>query len=188
MPLIFITGGVRSGKSAFAEQLVLKQGELNGGRLVYLATGVATDDEMQKRIQRHQHDRHVSEKRWHTIEAPYDIVGALASFHFRDIVLWDCVTTWLTNCFYEGFDRGQPCIEQKGCVERKIALMKEAVMGALQKNVMLVVVSNEVLDEPAAPFEEVVQYRKYLGELHQWFVALASEVYELDYSIAKKWK
>ena len=46
--LTFISGGVRSGKSAYAEKLlVVNEARENRGRLVYIASGIATDPEMQ---------------------------------------------------------------------------------------------------------------------------------------------
>ena len=49
----FITGGARSGKSRFAQQLA----EESSGSPVYLATAKVWDDDFQKRIERHQADR-----------------------------------------------------------------------------------------------------------------------------------
>lgn len=189
MTLIFITGGVRSGKSAFAEQFVRQLSTTRPyQRFVYVATGVATDEEMCKRIARHQQDRLADCYDWHTLEAPYDIERAFATLQQGDIVLWDCVTTWLTNCFYEGYESGTCCFEQNGCVQQKMANMKAAVLQIMDKKIPLVVVSNELLDEAPTIYEEVEMYRQYLGHLHQWFVMQATEVYEFDYGIFKKWK
>lgn len=189
MTLIFITGGVRSGKSAFAENYAQKiSQEIDGKRIVYIATGVATDSEMLVRILRHQVDRRASSYSWHTIEEPYRVDYAMQQLTTGDVALWDCVTTWLTNCFYEGYDTGTPCVEKQGCVERKIVTMKKALLAAKRASIPLIIVSNELLDEPPYAFHEVELYRQYLGELHQWFVSEAEEVYELDYGIAKRWK
>ena len=43
-----ITGGARSGKSAYGEALAL---ELRGLSVLYIATAVVTDPEMEQRIQ-----------------------------------------------------------------------------------------------------------------------------------------
>ena len=56
------------------------------------------------------------------------------------------------------------------------------------KGIALVIVSNELQDELPYPDGETELYRRYLGELHQWFVSQAKEVYELDYGLIKKWK
>ncbi|OEC00792.1 cobinamide kinase [Lysinibacillus sphaericus] len=191
MPLIFISGGVRSGKSHFAEQeavLRYQNKDLMDKRLIYIASGVAMDVEMEKRIVRHQADRLKQAIAWHTIEAPYQIQDAFHMLVEGDIVLWDCVTTWLTNAFYEGFDSGTPCVEKPGCLEDKIWFMKSAVLTLLDKKVTLFVVSNELFDEPPYGNEEVELYRQLLGNLHQWLVSISQEAYEINYGIVKKWK
>lgn len=191
MPLIFITGGVRSGKSHFAEQAAVahyQNESFQEKRLVYIASGVATDVEMQKRILRHKEDRQAQAVTWHTIEAPYRIEATLSKLGAGDIVLWDCVTTWLTNAFYEGFDTGTPCVEKNGCLESKLRRMQEAVEALLKKKVTLFVVSNELFDEPPYRSDEVELYRETLGKLHQWFVSVANDAYEMNYGIVKKWK
>ena len=48
--IILCSGGARSGKSEFAEQLALSL----KGRKAYVATGQAFDDEMKDRIKKHQ--------------------------------------------------------------------------------------------------------------------------------------
>ncbi|WP_107925898.1 bifunctional adenosylcobinamide kinase/adenosylcobinamide-phosphate guanylyltransferase [Lysinibacillus parviboronicapiens] len=191
MPLLFITGGVRSGKSHFAEKAATRyfQNEpLVAKRLIYIASGVAMDSEMAQRILRHQLDRQAQDITWHTIEAPYQIELAFNGLSDGDVVLWDCVTTWLTNAFYEGFESGTPCVERPGCLDKKLQALKEAVLTLLDKRVTLFVVSNELFDEPPYTSEEVELYRQMLGQLHQWFVSVAHEAYEINYGIVKKWK
>lgn len=95
-PVTFVLGGVRSGKSAFAERLV----EARGPGL-FLATAEAGDAEMQDRIRRHRERRGSS---WTTIEEPLDIVSVLkANATLQRPVLVDCLTLWLSNVM-EGED------------------------------------------------------------------------------------
>ena len=89
---ILIGGGARSGKSSFAQ----KMAEELPGRRAYLATAQALDQEMEKRIAKHQADRGTN---WHTtIEEPLELTGCLqqTSADF-DIILVDCITLWLSN-------------------------------------------------------------------------------------------
>ena len=89
---VLIGGGVRSGKSSFAQ----KMAEEMPGRRAYLATAQALDLEMEKRIAKHRADR---DERWHkTIEEPLELTSALqaASSEF-DVILVDCLTLWLSN-------------------------------------------------------------------------------------------
>jgi len=87
---ILVTGGARSGKSAFAERLV----EAMPGDPVYIATAEARDDEMSARIAAHTARRG---DRWTTLEAPLDLVAALQETDGRGPRLVDCLTLWLSN-------------------------------------------------------------------------------------------
>ena len=85
-----VFGGARSGKSAFAESLIITTGR----RRVYIATAEAWDDEMRDRIAAHRLDRGDG---WETVDAPLDLAGALATIPADAAVLVDCATLWLTN-------------------------------------------------------------------------------------------
>ena len=89
--IIFITGGARSGKSRFAQQLALKLST----EPVYLATAKIWDDDFGARVKRHQAERGPE---WTNYEAYRD----LHQIPLRDrIVVIDCVTLWLTNFFFD---------------------------------------------------------------------------------------
>ena len=129
---IFITGGARSGKSAYAEQLALGF----GAPLGYLATARAWDREMDDRIARHRQRRGES---WHTIEEPLALARALGDHdgQFRAILV-DCLTLWLTNLLLQEEEPGE------GAEERILAEVKllEETLAAMTTPV--IVVSNEV--------------------------------------------
>ena len=90
--LSLVLGGVRSGKSAFAEGLA---GQAKGP-VLYLATGLAIDEEMEERIRRHQQSR---PSHWITIEEPLDLAGALTKV--SGSVLIDSLDLWLANVMME---------------------------------------------------------------------------------------
>jgi adenosylcobinamide kinase/adenosylcobinamide-phosphate guanylyltransferase len=87
--IIFLTGGARSGKSRYAQQLALQL----SNNPVYVATARHWDDDFEKRIQRHQSER---DERWTSIEEEKHISGLSLS---GKVVVMDCVTLWLTNFF-----------------------------------------------------------------------------------------
>lgn len=89
--LTIVTGGAKSGKSRFAEALVAG---LDRPR-IYIATAQVWDDEMRAKVDAHRKDRGPD---WHTIEAPRNVVTALAQVPADAVVLLDCATMWLTNC------------------------------------------------------------------------------------------
>lgn len=90
MSIIMVTGGVRSGKSAFAEQLAQEKSE----SVLYIATGVNTDNEMEERIALHRTRRPDA---WGLLETPLDIAGAAGDYSSYQVVLFDCISTWVTN-------------------------------------------------------------------------------------------
>lgn len=93
-----VLGGARSGKSAFAEQML---GE-GGLARVYLATATAGDDEMRVRIDHHRKRRGEG---WITVEEPLALVDALTREATRGrAVLVDCLTLWLSNLMFAGRD------------------------------------------------------------------------------------
>ncbi len=102
-PVTLVLGGVRSGKSAYAENLIEAFFE-DGGGAVYLATATAGDAEMAERIRRHQARRG---KAWTTVEEPLDLIGALKAHAapWRPVLV-DCLTLWLSNVFDAGREPG----------------------------------------------------------------------------------
>ncbi|MEM7225299.1 MAG: bifunctional adenosylcobinamide kinase/adenosylcobinamide-phosphate guanylyltransferase [Pseudomonadota bacterium] len=94
-----VLGGVRSGKSAYGEELALSQ----TGPCLYLATAEAGDQEMAARIARHKARRGA---RWRTVEEPLELVEALGRAE-AGAVLVDCLTLWLANLLGAGRDPEQ---------------------------------------------------------------------------------
>lgn len=171
--LVFITGGVRSGKSSFAEHYLMNE---QAKRNVYVASGVAVDTEMKIRIERHQHDRESYPVEWITIEQPRQFEHIIQQIQQGDGILWDCVTTWLANELYESD------MEE---VEKKLY---DAINQLLEKAKVIVIVSNEVLDEPLSNYESVIHYQQWIGRIHQQLVERADHAFEMEYGISHQWK
>ena len=89
--IILITGGARSGKSSYAEELALKLSE----HPIYMATARIWDEEFRQRVQKHQERRGPE---WTNIEED----KYLSKYKVEDrVVLIDCVTLWCTNFFFD---------------------------------------------------------------------------------------
>nr|WP_198044649.1 bifunctional adenosylcobinamide kinase/adenosylcobinamide-phosphate guanylyltransferase [Lysinibacillus timonensis] len=184
--IIFITGGVRSGKSAFALEYAMEIGGLlSTNSFCYIASGVAFDDEMKQRIKRHQLDRATSTVKWETIEI-IDEIPLQMNLSKHQVIVWDCITTWLSNVLYKSDPNNYE--ERQTVINRYLNNFKECILYWKDKEVNVFLVSNELFDEPISQFDEVNLYRHILGNLHQWIVANCDEAYELDYSIYKRWK
>ena len=122
-PLTLVLGGARSGKSRYAESLVVA----SPPPWTYIATAEAGDSEMAERIAGHRGRRGDD---WRTVEAPHDLPSALAAEAIDSPALVDCLTLWLSNRMLADTD-----------VEAEIARL-EAALDVRRGPVVLV--SNEV--------------------------------------------
>ncbi|WP_156289604.1 bifunctional adenosylcobinamide kinase/adenosylcobinamide-phosphate guanylyltransferase [Oceanobacillus salinisoli] len=178
--ITFISGGVRSGKSSFAERLAIKKALEMGGSLHYIATGDPSDDEMKERIVRHQKDRNESGSSWKTWEQATDIGSVSSCFNENDVLLLDCLTTLLSNeLFSHEQDWGNPFFNKEEVFHRIWTGIK-----ALEKNCHhLVLVSNEVLSEPCYNSELMITYCQLIGKLHQQITSIAKQAYVVEAGI-----
>jgi adenosylcobinamide kinase/adenosylcobinamide-phosphate guanylyltransferase len=163
--LIFITGGVRSGKSSFAERKAVEIASKTGGQLTYLATGVPSDSEMKERIEKHQRDRKGGTSYWKTFERSVQIGELSEEFNDQDIILLDCVTTLLNNELFSSEQKwDEPFLET---VKEKIIT---GISSIKNRAGTMIVVSNEVLNESLQGSEILFSYGRILGQIHQHLV------------------
>ncbi len=135
--VVLVTGGARSGKSAFA----LRLGEEGAGRKVLIATaeilrnkaGEVLDPEMAERIRRHRESR---SNLWETVEEPIKLPDAIATWgKISRVVLVDCLTLWLSNLLHRERDalRGitQLCEVLRKVSSQAILVTNEVGMGVI---------------------------------------------------------
>ncbi|WP_310397782.1 bifunctional adenosylcobinamide kinase/adenosylcobinamide-phosphate guanylyltransferase [Hymenobacter sp.] len=151
--LTYISGGQRSGKSRYAQDLALQLSPSP----VYLATSRAWDDDHRQRIARHVADR---DARWTTLEeekhlSRLDLTG-------RTVVL-DCVTLWLTNFFADaGYD-----------VDTTLRQAREEFDRLLLQDCTLLAISNEIGMGLHAPTEAGRKFADLQGWLNQYIAQRA---------------
>ena len=150
--LIFITGGARSGKSRYAQELALQLSE----HPVYVATARHWDDDFEQRIQRHKNDR---DERWTTIEEEKHISRL---FLAGKVVVVDCVTLWLTNFFTDDKDN---CLD--AC--------KQEIDALDTVNNTFIIVSNELGMGLHAETAVGRQFTDLQGWLNQYIAAKANK-------------
>ena len=157
--IVLVTGGVRSGKSRYAQELAA-----SSGSVAVIATAEGRDEEMRLRIANHRKERPDS---WATIEAPIDLPAALTDSGSRfDTILVDCLTLWASNLLEH----------EQGDVER-VFQHGEALVKALRSCcASVILVSNEV-GSGIVPDNELSRvYRDALGGINQRIAAAADEV------------
>ncbi|GGP15252.1 bifunctional adenosylcobinamide kinase/adenosylcobinamide-phosphate guanylyltransferase [Oceanobacillus neutriphilus] len=163
--LIFITGGVRSGKSAFAEQLAVKHARETDSNLHYIACGIPSDVEMQERIKRHQQDRKQSGSVWRTWEQPVHLSHIARQFTRQDVILLDCITTLLNNYLFQ---------EELNDANTVLEYIREDITELCNYAGEVIIVSNEVLQDIPYENELTRNYQALLGNVHQQSVERAS--------------
>lgn len=170
--LTLVTGGIKSGKSSWAQQ----QGEKISGARAFVATALALDDEMKDRILKHRQARGEA---WVTFEEPKDLVPLLEDISGRfDIILVDCLTIWLSNLLtMYGMDEEAAALQIGGlgaCFNRLpscvFVVSNETGMGII----------------PADPLSRL--YQRLIGRLNSEVAAAADEVYLMVSGIPVKIK
>ena len=154
--LTVLLGGARSGKSALAIEVAARGGDI----VTYVATSPAIegDNDLAVRIARHRAER---PSNWVTIEEELDLVGAVAQVGTR-VVIIDCLTVWAGNMLHHGHE------------ERAMLDVSDAAIRAISdRDLNVVVVSNEV-GLGIVPVNELArEYRDVLGRVNQRWVAAA---------------
>jgi adenosylcobinamide kinase/adenosylcobinamide-phosphate guanylyltransferase len=166
--IILITGGQRSGKSSFAEQMALGL----SAHPVYLATARIWDDEFRERVRRHQERRGPE---WTNIEeekhlSRHNLTGR--------VVVIDCVTLWATNFFFD----------LQSDVQQALTAMKEEFQHLCQQEATLIFVTNEIGSGGTSVDAVQRKFTDLEGWMNQHIAAHAHEVYLMVSGIPVKIK
>jgi len=103
--IVFVTGGRRSGKSAYAQKLA----ESLQRPLLYIATCPVIDEETKTRIENHKKDREGAG--WDTKEETIDIAGVIKEASGYKTILVECLTLWINNIMFEAEKKGEQVTE-----------------------------------------------------------------------------
>ena len=165
--IILITGGQRSGKSTYAEQLALSLSP----RPMYIATAHVWDDEFRQRVIKHQERRGPE---WDNIEeerqlSKIDVEGRT--------VLIDCLTLWATNYFFDTRD-----------TDTALQMLRNEFDRFTRQDATFIFVTNEIGLGGVSPDAVQRHFTDLLGWLNQHVAARADEVIMMVSGIAVKIK
>lgn len=166
--LTLLLGGVRSGKSSYAESWARD----NGRRVLFVATAQAHDDEMRARIDAHRATRPLA---WHTLEAPNrtgEVIQATIEGETFDTVVVDCMTMLASNAMI--------ALPEAHTIEQAVdavVLETERLLSAQrQSSARWLIVTNEVGMGVVPPSQLGREYRDALGRANQMLAGAADEV------------
>jgi adenosylcobinamide kinase/adenosylcobinamide-phosphate guanylyltransferase len=108
-------GGIKSGKSFNAEVYTLK---LSDSKPIYLATTEFIDDEMRVRVEAHKKQR---QDKFTTLEEPLKLFESISTC--RGVVLVECVSMWINNMLYHGFEFEDITKEMKKVLELDVSIV-----------------------------------------------------------------
>jgi len=177
--LVFITGGARSGKSTFAEKIAAERLVADGQQknVLYIATAVPFDDEMKLRIQKHKERRPA---KWQTVEAYRDLDKVIEmNIEGKSAVLLDCITVMITNLMVErNLDWDRMEAEELYRIETEIDCeIKKFIDIAKNKEVLFIVVSNEIGMGLVPEYTMSRVFRDIAGRVNQKLAEAADEVF-----------
>lgn len=167
--LIMVTGGQRSGKSVFAEEMALSMSE----RPIYLATARVFDEEMARRVEIHK-DRRRS--KWRNLESPLSIPAE--DFHSQDVVLIDCLTLLATNWLFEKNENPDDAL----------AALKHEIDKLIPIGADFIIVTNEIGLGGVSPNALQRKFADLQGAINQYVAKLSQQVYFVASGIPVKIK
>jgi len=177
--IVLITGGIRSGKSRFAQQLA---NSLNK-QVLYIATAEAKDKEMEERILLHKQNRPTS---WLVEEEPIEIAKLLSLRTALDknitssldiVVLIDCITIWVSNLLLQKDNNGKEFWQTKQGLKAVEKTIEQFLYQLNKIPYPVIAVTNEVGWGGIEINPLGRKYQDILGWTNQKIAALANEAY-----------
>lgn len=160
--IILITGGQRSGKSVFAEEMALNLSD----NPVYIATAHIWDDEFRKRVDRHKERRG---KQWTNIEEEKLLGNILI---YNKVAVIDCLTLWCTNFYFAHSNE-----ENEPNLDEILEEMKKEFDKFTDQDATFIFVTNEIGSGGVSDNAIQRRFTDLLGWLNQYVASKADDVY-----------
>lgn len=166
--IIFITGGVKNGKSTLAQELTVRL--CRGRTHYYLATMIPVDDEDRERIRRHIADRDGMD--FETVECGRNLLSCLEQVDPNGGFLLDSATALLMNEMFLPPDWHMDESAGHRCGEEIVKFAK---------SVADIVIVSDYIYSDAERYDSVTEsYRRCLAEIDRRLAAVSDTVIELS--------
>ena len=160
--IILITGGQRSGKSAFAERLALTLSD----HPIYIATAHIWDEEFKHRVDIHKKRRGIQ---WTNIEEE----RYLSNIHiYNKVALIDCITLWCTNFYFDASEKNG-----SQDIEKALERIKQEFDKFTDQDATFIFVTNEIGSGGVSDNAIQRKFTDLLGWMNQYAASKADEVY-----------
>ncbi|MBK5072633.1 bifunctional adenosylcobinamide kinase/adenosylcobinamide-phosphate guanylyltransferase [Budviciaceae bacterium CWB-B4] len=174
--MILITGGARSGKSHLAERIANQKAATCEGKVLYIATSLATDDEMSRRIEQHKLTRPAQ---WRTHEGYRQLGNEIRQQSaFFAVVVLECITTMLTNLIFDWAGDNDPDYLDYLALERwlepQIDDLLKACAGSQSE---IIIVTNELGCGIVPEYPLARHFLDIAGRVNQKLAQQANEVH-----------
>lgn len=164
-----IIGGSGSGKSEYAEDLIVQYSKESTSSLIYIATMQAFDDETIKRIEKHQKMR--QNKNFTTMEFPIGLDQV--KLPKNSSVLLECLSNLVANEMFA----------EDGAKENTLEAVLRGIDNLIQQGKHVVVVTNNVFEDGAKYDSTMIEYLRILGEMNRRISIQAHQVIEVVHGI-----
>ena len=169
---ILVTGGVKNGKTDYAQELTLRLA--NGGKRYYVATMLPWDEEDRLRIRLHRENR--AGMGFETLEQGRSILSCLDTASKNGAFLLDSTTALLMNELFSDTVTFRPNIDAaEQCVKDLVTFAQCA------ENI--VIVSDGMYTDAAIYDEATELYRKYLAKIDRALATVCDTVIEVTAGI-----
>ena len=171
--MILILGGSGSGKSAYAEDYLLRTA--GDKKKYYIATMQIWDEEMQAKVARHHRLR--QGKGFTTIEQPTALEQAASQMEPEAAVLLECMSNLVANEMFS--EENLSAVMDEAKVKQ---LSHEIISGvtALQDSCdILIIVTNQIFEDGIRYDASTMDYIRLLGDINRQIAERAEQVVEV---------
>lgn len=168
--MILVIGGSGSGKSSYAEDLVLALSKKQNLRKYYIAAMQVSDSEARKKVENHRRMR--SGKGFFTVEQQTDVDKALEKMETGGrIALVECISNLAANEMFSG-EVPQTAEQVAGKIIKEMKALKAGLTH-------LVIVSNNLFEDGSVYDEATMEYIRAMGRVNRQLADMADRVEEV---------